>query len=83
MGLSSEFVRRINGGEAFDVIAAPPAALDELVANGKVAAGSSKCAVRQERSTISGGHCRRYFQNTCEHWSTCMLRNEAFVLILN
>lgn len=38
MGLSSEFVRRINGGEAFDVIAAPPAALDGLIAKGKVAA---------------------------------------------
>ena len=40
MGLSSEFVGRINGGEAFDVIAAPPAAIDGLIANGKVAADS-------------------------------------------
>jgi molybdate transport system substrate-binding protein len=40
MGLSSEFVGRINGGEAFDVIAAPPAALDGLIASGKVAADS-------------------------------------------
>jgi len=39
-GLSSEFVGRINGGEAFDVIAAPPAALDGLIASGKVAADS-------------------------------------------
>jgi hypothetical protein len=39
-GLSSEFVGRINGGEAFDVIAVPPAALDGLIASGKVAADS-------------------------------------------
>ena len=39
-GLSPEFVGRINGGEAFDVIAAPPAALDALIASGKVAADS-------------------------------------------
>jgi molybdate transport system substrate-binding protein len=30
-GLSSEFVGRINGGETFDVIAAPPPALDALI----------------------------------------------------
>src|SRR5262245_31744018 len=40
MGLSSEVVGRINGGEAFDVIAASPAALDGLIASGKVAADS-------------------------------------------
>jgi len=39
-GLSSEFVARINGGEAFDVVAAPPAALDALIKSGKVAADS-------------------------------------------
>jgi molybdate transport system substrate-binding protein len=39
-GLSSEFVRRINAGETFDVIAAPPAALDGLISSGKVAADS-------------------------------------------
>ena len=39
-GLSSEFVRRINAGETFDVIAAPPAALDALINSGKVAADS-------------------------------------------
>ena len=40
MGLSSEFVGRINSGEAFDVVAAPPAPLDGLIASGKVAADS-------------------------------------------
>jgi molybdate transport system substrate-binding protein len=39
-GLSSEFVTRINAGETFDVIAAPPAALDGLINSGKVAADS-------------------------------------------
>lgn len=35
-GLSAEFVRRINSGEAFDVIAAPPGSLAGLVASGKI-----------------------------------------------
>ena len=39
-GLSSEFVGRINAGETFDVIAAPPATLDGLIKNGKVSADS-------------------------------------------
>ena len=39
-GLSSEFVRRINAGETFDVIAAPPAALDGVINSGKVAPDS-------------------------------------------
>ena len=40
MGLSSEFVGRVNAGEMFDVIAAPPAALDALIKNDKVSADS-------------------------------------------
>src|SRR5262245_16042226 len=39
-GLSSEFIARINAGEVFDVVAAPPAALDALIRNGKAAAES-------------------------------------------
>src|SRR5262249_46221792 len=39
-GLSSEFVGRIKAGETFDVIAAPPAALDGLIKEGKVIADS-------------------------------------------
>src|SRR4029079_16597618 len=35
-GLSAEFVRRINSGEAFDVIAAPPGSLAGLARDGKI-----------------------------------------------
>src|SRR6478735_4938541 len=35
-GLSAEFVRRINSGEAFDVIAAPPGSLVGLIRGGKI-----------------------------------------------
>src|SRR4029079_14544613 len=35
-GLSAEFVRRINSGEAFDVIAAPPWSLAGLIRGGKI-----------------------------------------------
>ena len=39
-GLSADFVRRINSGEPFDVIAAPPASLNGLIQNGKAVAAS-------------------------------------------
>jgi molybdate transport system substrate-binding protein len=45
-GLSSELVGRINAGEAFDVVAAPPPVLDGLVNSGKVAAESKTVLVR-------------------------------------
>jgi ABC-type molybdate transport system substrate-binding protein len=61
-GLSSEFVGRINGGEAFDVIAAPPAALDGLTASGKAGRGfKDKCRAfrvwcRSSRRCAEGRH---------------------------
>jgi molybdate transport system substrate-binding protein len=45
-GLSSEFVQRINAGETFDVVAAPPTALDGLIKSGKVAADSKTTLAR-------------------------------------
>ena len=39
-GLSAEFVRRINSGEGFDVVAAPPASLEGLIKAGKIVPGS-------------------------------------------
>jgi len=51
-GLSSEFVRRINAGEMFDVIAAPPAALDGLINSGKVAADSKTNLARSAYGVI-------------------------------
>lgn len=45
-GLSSEFVGRINAGEAFDVVAAPPPVLDALINNGRLAAESKTGLVR-------------------------------------
>jgi len=45
-GLSPEFLKRINAGEPFDVIAAPPPVLDGLIKSGKVAASSKVNLVR-------------------------------------
>ena len=45
-GLSSEFGQRINAGETFDVVAAPPAALDGLIKSGKVAVDSKTTLAR-------------------------------------
>src|SRR5689334_7669367 len=45
-GLSSDFLKRINTGEQFDVIAAPPPVLDGLIKKGKVVASSKVNLVR-------------------------------------
>lgn len=45
-GLSSEFVGRINAGEAFDVVAAPPPVIDRLITGGQVTADSKTGLVR-------------------------------------
>jgi molybdate transport system substrate-binding protein len=46
VGLSSELIERINAGETFDVIAAPPPVIDRLIKGGKVAADSKINLVR-------------------------------------
>ena len=45
-GFSPEFVARINAGETFDVVCAPPPVLDRLIKSGKVAANSKTKLVR-------------------------------------
>jgi molybdate transport system substrate-binding protein len=45
-GLSSEFIGRINAGEPFDVVAAPPPVLDGLINGGKIIAESKTALVR-------------------------------------
>lgn len=47
-GLSSEFIKRIHAGEPFDVVAAPPPVLDELIRNDKVSPSSKMNLVRSE-----------------------------------
>src|SRR5438128_1283388 len=51
-GLSPEFVRRINARETFDVIAAPPAALDGLIKDGKVTADSKTNLARSAYGVV-------------------------------
>ena len=51
-GLSPEFVRRINVGETFDVIAAPPPVLDGLIKSGKVAADSKTNLARSAYGVV-------------------------------
>jgi ABC-type molybdate transport system substrate-binding protein len=51
-GLSPEFVGRINAGETFDVIAAPPAVLDGLIKNGKIAADSKTNLARSAYGVV-------------------------------
>lgn len=51
-GLSPELLKRINAGEPFDVIAAPPPVLDGLIKSGKVAASSKVDLVRSAVGVI-------------------------------
>jgi molybdate transport system substrate-binding protein len=51
-GLSPELLKRINAGEPFDVIAAPPPVLDGLVKSGKVTASSKVNLVRSAVGVI-------------------------------
>src|SRR6202521_407199 len=39
-GTTGELTKRINGGESFDVLVITPAVVDEMIASGKLAAGS-------------------------------------------
>src|SRR5262249_26102055 len=51
-GLSPEFLKRINAGESFDVVAAPPPALDGLIKGGKIVASSKVNLVRSAVGVI-------------------------------
>ncbi|MGE0037956.1 MAG: molybdate ABC transporter substrate-binding protein [Xanthobacteraceae bacterium] len=51
-GLSPEFLKRINGGESFDVVAAPPPVLDGLVRSGKVVGSSKVNLVRSDVGVV-------------------------------
>ena len=51
-GLSPEFVKRIQAGEAFDVIAAPPPTLDRLIRDGKAIASSKVNLVRSGTGVV-------------------------------
>ena len=52
MGLSTEFVGRINANEPFDVIAVPPPVLDRLIKSGKVAADSKTLLLRSANGVL-------------------------------
>jgi molybdate transport system substrate-binding protein len=52
MGLSPELVARINANEAFDVIAVPPAVLDNLIKRGKLTADSKTMLLRSANGVL-------------------------------
>jgi molybdate transport system substrate-binding protein len=52
VGLSSEFVARINANEAFDIVAVPPPVLDGLIKSGKVVAGSKTLLLRSANGVL-------------------------------
>lgn len=47
-GFSPELVRRINAGEPFDILAAPPPVLDTMIKAGKLNAGTRTLLVRSD-----------------------------------
>jgi molybdate transport system substrate-binding protein len=52
VGLSSEFVPRINANEVFDVIAVPPPLLDRLIQSGKLVADSKTIILRSANGVL-------------------------------
>jgi ABC-type molybdate transport system substrate-binding protein len=81
-GLSSEFVGRINAGEPFDVVAAPPPVLDSLANSGKIAAESKTGLVRSANGVaIRTG--RR--SQTSARWKTssgrCWTQNRLHIFL--
>ena len=52
LGLSPELVARINANEAFDVIAVPPAVLDNLIKSAKVTADSKTMLLRSANGVL-------------------------------
>jgi molybdate transport system substrate-binding protein len=47
-GFSPEFIKRINGGESFDLLFSPPPIVDKLINEGKLAADSRVMLVRSD-----------------------------------
>ena len=73
-GLSSEFVRRVNAGAMFDVIAAPPAALDGLISSGKAAADSKTNLARSAYGVVVRAGAPKPDVSTVEAFKQAMLK---------
>jgi molybdate transport system substrate-binding protein len=80
-GLSSEFVGRINAGEAFDVVAAPPPVLDGLISSGKVAADSKTGLVRSANGVAVRTGAAKPDINSLENFKRALLEAKSITYL--
>lgn len=81
VGLSSEFVGRINANEAFDVIAVPPAVLDRLIANGKAAASSKMLLMRSANAVLVRAGATKPDVSTVEAFKRTLLNARSIAYL--
>jgi hypothetical protein len=69
-GTTGQLKKRIEGGEAFDLLVITPAVVNELIASGKIAAGSQKKLAsvghqhrRQVQAGAAGGQIGRLYRS--------------------
>src|SRR5262249_21785473 len=72
-GLSGEFVRRINSGEGFDVVAAPPGTLAGLLRNGKILPDSQIGIARSNYGVVVRAGARKPDISSVETFKRALL----------
>jgi len=76
-GLSSEFAARINANEAFDIIAVPPALLDNLIKSGKVVADSKTLLFRSANGVLVRAGAPKPDVSTVEAFKRAVLQAKS------
>jgi molybdate transport system substrate-binding protein len=77
VGLSAEFVGRINANEAFDIIAVPPTLLDSLIKSGKLAADSKTLVLRSGNGVLVRAGAPKPDVSTVEAFKQAVLQAKS------
>jgi molybdate transport system substrate-binding protein len=80
-GLSPEFLKRISSGEPFDMIAAPPPALEGLIKSGKVVASSKVNLVRSAVGVIVRAGAPKPDVSTVEAFKQTLLKAKSITYL--
>jgi molybdate transport system substrate-binding protein len=80
-GLSPEFLKRVNAGEPFDVIAAPPPALDGLIKSGKIVASSKVNLVRSAVGVIVRAGASKPDVSSVESFKQTLLKAKSITYL--
>jgi molybdate transport system substrate-binding protein len=80
-GLSPEFLKRVNAGEPFDVIAAPPPALDGLIKSGQIVASSKVDLVRSAVGVIVRAGASKPDVSSVESFKQTLLKAKSITYL--